>query len=260
MQHARLRLAVVGALVALALAGCGGGSKTSHAKDTSPQTEVAQTKLARTDVIQPEIAQPEVAQTNGLERRSAAQVEQEAAAALRAANSVHVTARGRFEGKPARLDLRIQGDSSTGTLGLKGAQLKVTVIGDDAYLKADQRSWKTLGAPPAAQRRLHDRWVKVAAKQLDLEGFAIDSLAASMTQHDSPLEPTVQQATLAGNKVVVLSLQDGSKLYVANTGPAYPLRADCKGADAARLDFTEYGADFHITAPSTFMDLSSTFV
>lgn len=47
------------------------------------------------------------------------------------------------------------------------------------------------------------------------------------------------------------------KLYVANTGPPYPLHADKKGNDAGRIDLSEYGADFHITAPSNAVDLSS---
>jgi hypothetical protein len=55
-------------------------------------------------------------------------------------------------------------------------------------------------------------------------------------------------ATLAGHKVVVVTYPDGSKLYVANTGPAYPLRFTDTGAVGSR-EFSEYGAAIHITAP-----------
>jgi hypothetical protein len=43
--------------------------------------------------------------------------------------------------------------------------------------------------------------------------------------------------------------QTGGELYIANTGPAYPLRVDEKGKTPQRLDFTDYGANFHIIAP-----------
>jgi hypothetical protein len=71
------------------------------------------------------------------------------------------------------------------------------------------------------------------------------------------LEPKVRQATLEGRKVVVIGWRDGSKLYVANTGPAYPLRAELtKGPNVFRIDFTEYGARFNITAPRNAINVS----
>jgi hypothetical protein len=220
-SHRLTRLAVAVALVALAVSNCGGGAKS-----------------------------------NGLEKKSATQVQQAAAAALKAARSVHLTGTGRTEGKPARLDVRIQGEAGAGTIGLApGTQYEITTIGHDIYIKADRRGWQALGAP-AAMQSLAGRWVKVADHR-NLEGFSLDALAAQLTTPDSPLEPKVEQTTLNGKKAVVISQQNGSKLYVANTGPAYPLRGEYKGPDAGRLDFTEYGVDFHITAPSDAVNAPS---
>jgi hypothetical protein len=188
--------------------------------------------------------------TNGLEKKSATQVQQAAAAALKEAKSVHLAGTGRTEGKPERVDLRIQGKASTGTIGLgPDIHYEITAIDNDVYVKADRRTWQTLGEP-AAMQNLAGRWIKIGPGQINLEGFSLDALAAQLTKPDSPLEPKVDQATLDGKKVVVISQENGSKLYIANTGPAYPLRGDYKGPDAGRLDFTEYGVDFHITAPS----------
>lgn len=231
MKHASLRLAVVGALVALALAGCGGGSKTGHTQTKAPTTN-----------------RPA---TNGLENQSAARVLRAATAALRTAKSVHVKGAGvSDQGKPVQVDLRFQGRSGSGTIEQQGAKLAVVTVGDDTWIKGDQRAWKQLGAPTEALPRLAGRWVKTTEQQKDLEGFSLDSLAAALAKTDSLLVPTVEQTMLDGKQVVVIGQQDGSRLYVANTGPAYPLRAENKGKDAGRLDFTEYGIDFHITAPS----------
>jgi hypothetical protein len=207
------RLAVMAALAALASTGCGGGTKT-----------------------------------NGLEKKPAAQVQQDAVAALKAAKSVHMIGTSRNQSKPVGLDLRIQGGSRAGTMELDGARAEITTLGATTYLKAEQRAWKALRAPPPVAG-FAGRWVKLRSRQLNLEGISLDSLAAQLSKNDSPLQPRVEQAKLDGNKVVVLSRQDGSKLYVANTGPPYPLRMDDKGPDAGQVDFTEHGADFHITAP-----------
>ena len=47
-------------------------------------------------------------------------------------------------------------------------------------------------------------------------------------------------------------------LHVANTGPAYPLRAEFKkGPYAGLFEFSEYGAPLHITAPSNAINFSN---
>jgi hypothetical protein len=124
----------------------------------------------------------------------------------------------RNQGKPVGLDLRIQGGSRAGTVELEGAQFEITTLGATTYLKAEQRAWKELGAPPPVAG-FAGRWVKLRSRRLNLEGISLDSLAAQLSKNVSPLQPRVEQAQLDGNKVVVLSWQDGSKLYVANTGP-----------------------------------------
>jgi ABC-type transport system substrate-binding protein len=104
-------------------------------------------------------------------------------------------------------------------------RLEIITIGNTTYLKANQQTWQTLGVPAAAAQRLADRWVKTRPQQVTgLTGFTLDNLAAQLIKDDSPWGPRVEQTTLDGNKVVVISQQDGSKLSVANTGPPYPLR------------------------------------
>jgi hypothetical protein len=241
ITHRAARLAATAALVALVTSGCGGGTKTGTTQTSTTQTNAAQSSTG---------------QTNGLEKQSAAQVQQAAAAALKGAKSVHVVGTALNQGKPVQVDLHIQGNDSTGTMQLEGVKLQITTIGSTTYLKADRQTWEALGVPAAVSQRVADRWVKARPQQVGgLTGFTLENLAAQLTKNDSPLEPKVQQATLDGDKVVVVSQQDGTKLYVANTGPPYPLRGEKKGSDAGRVDLTEYGTDFHITAPSNAMDL-----
>jgi hypothetical protein len=193
--------------------------------------------------------------TNGLEEKSAAQVQQDAAAAIRAAKSVHVTGTTIADGTPAQVDLRIQDGSSTGTITLGGAELEIIRVGDDAYVKGDEEALEGLGLPPDMLRPSANRWLKLDPQEVSkLEGFSLDSIALQLTTNESPLEPEVEQTELDGRRVVLISKQDGSTLYIANTGPAYPLRGDSQGADAGRIDFSEYDVDFRIAAPSNYVE------
>jgi hypothetical protein len=98
--------------------------------------------------------------TNGLEKKSATQVQQAAVAALKAAKSVHVTWTGRDERKTGRLDMRTQGNASTGIMGLPGVniglpgviELQITTIGPDLHVKTDRRDGNS-SAPSAHLRR-----------------------------------------------------------------------------------------------------------
>lgn len=182
-------------------------------------------------------------ETNGLERKPAAEVQQAAAAALRDAKNVHVTGLRLGVDRAAPVDLRLQDKRSSVTGALTGAQFEIIKVGEDVYLKGDQAVWQALHAPPPVEG-FAGQWVKLRSGQVKL-----DSLVSRVTDNAWRTEPTVQQATLDGKKVVTLSRQDSSKLYVANTGPAYPVRIEDK-SNGSQIELSEHGVDFHIAAPT----------
>jgi hypothetical protein len=191
--------------------------------------------------------------TNGLEKKSGADVLQEAAAALEAAKSVHVHVVGTGPSSGGHVDVRLQGGSSTGAFAQSGPQVEFRIIGNAGYIKTDQAGLQLFGLPQQVQRHDAGRWLEVRAQ--DFTGFSRAALAGQLTTYQGPLVPKVGQATVNGRKVVVVRWRNGGKLYVANTGPAYPLRGELKGQNAGRIEFTEYGAPLHITAPSNAIDL-----
>ncbi len=194
--------------------------------------------------------------SNGLEDLSAAQVLQDTAAALEAAESVHVSGTGAAGATPAEIDLRIQDGAGHGTITLEDARVEITRVDDVTYVKGDEDALGALGVQPDVHRLAANRWLKLGPQESSgLEGFSLDSFARQLTTNESPLEAEVEQTELDGDPVVVISRKDGSRLYVANTGPAYPLRAESQEADPGRIDFSDYGADVQITAPPIFVEL-----
>ena len=190
--------------------------------------------------------------TNGLEEKSPADVLQAAAAGLRGAKSVHVVGTA----PNGHIDARMQQGSAIGTLTTKGHRLRVTIVGGTGYLNTDRAGLSMIGAPMPVQRHDAGRWLKVPASTFT--GFTLAELASQLTSYFGPLAPKVRQATLNGRKVVVVSWQNGSTLHVANTGPAYPLRAEFKrGPYTGVFEFSEYGAPLHITAPSNAINFSN---
>jgi len=188
-------------------------------------------------------------QTNGLEKKPASEVHQEAVATLKDAKNVHVTGTttNHSQNEPARLDLRLQNGISGGAASLKGSNFEITTAGEDFYLKGDQSAWQALQAPPAVEGAAGG-WAKLRASQVKLDAFSVAYFATALAATAWGMAK-VEQATLDGAKVVVLSQPNGSRLYVANTGPAYPVRIDDKSS-GAQLDFTQYGVDFQLAAPT----------
>jgi hypothetical protein len=152
--------------------------------------------------------------SNGLEDKSAAQIQEDAAAAIKGATGVHVTGTSITDGAPAQVDLRIQDGSSSGTITLEGAHFEITRVGDVTYVKADEGALESLGIPPEMQRLGAHRWLKPGPQEASgLEGFSLDSFAQQLTMNESPLETEVEQAELDGRRVVVISKQRVDALH-----------------------------------------------
>lgn len=187
--------------------------------------------------------------TNGLEDQTAAKVAQAADTAFKAAKTVHVQGTFLADGRTEKFDLRYEGGSTSGMFTINGATIHMVTVGNNAYLKAGKHGWAAMGNPPDTQGLLAGKWVKSGSAKQMLTPFSLATFASELTAEEFAHGGTVTQSMLAGQKVVVVTYPDGSKLYAANTGPAYPLRFDATGSVGGRRVFSEYGAPFHITEP-----------
>ena len=237
-RHSYRSTAAAAVTLVVALTGCGtAGTGTPAASKPATSGSTAASQPAASPA------------TNGLEHQTAVQVAQAAEAAFKAARTVHV--RGTFlaDGRTEKFDLRYEGGSTSGTFTVNGATIQMVTVGDTAYLKANERGWAAMGNPPDTQGLFANQWVKSGSARDMLTPFSLATFASELTAEEFTHGGTVAQSTMAGQSVVVVNYPDGSRLYVANTGPAYPLRFDAAGSVGGQRDFSQYGAAFHITAP-----------
>lgn len=195
---------------------------------------------------------------NGAAGIRADQATRAALAALTSARSVHVTGMFPANGRSERFDLRFAGSSAaSGSFTLNGAPVQVVTCDGAMYLKAGQDGWAAMGNPAGTAGMLAGRWFKVSSAQAPgTTPLSLAFFTAELAAHATMTRATVTPGTLSGRQVAVITYPDGSKLYIAAAGPAYPLRFDVTGDTGGRRDFSDYGAAVHIVAPGGATDIS----
>ncbi len=200
---------------------------------------------------------------NGVQNESGTDALASAREAFRAASSVQITGTVRSNGQSVRIDLTLAaGNDSEGTLTINNADVQLIKIDQTVYVKGDMDFLKKYaGNNTAVLSQLNGKWLKTNTTS-DFDLFTLDGFASLLKggTGSSAVIPKVTQSTLNGQQVVVVSQQDGSKLDIANTGPALPLLLDGKGSNGGTVTFTNYNKGKAITAPpaSDVVDVSAT--
>lgn len=239
---------VVVALVVLGIVLAGSGGKNKNAGSSSVQPSTA--------------AGPA---TNGEENKTPAAVLDDARVNLRTTTGVHAAGNVTSGGQNIRLDLDFAGNATKGVLTLGGNDVQIIKVGQDVYVKGDRDFYLSVAnGDTAAVDAIGDKWLKANgtdSKQFDQ--FSLDGFADvfKVNAGDATLNPTLGRDTVAGQPAVVLTQSDGSRLLVADTGKAYPLRLqDKSSSEPGQIDFTNYDKPVQISAPpaSNVLDLSQT--
>jgi hypothetical protein len=189
-------------------------------------------------------------------QKTGAQVATGAAAALKAAGSVHVV--GTVSG--TNLDIRAQTDGGTGTLTKDGAQASAISLPEGFYIKGTVGFYmKDFGVSAADARQVSGHWVKAQADASDTQTFSLGSYADLVSRAGAG--STVEAGTFHGLKALVVSRPDGAKEYVAAAGTPYPLALTIPaGTQAATITFTDFGKRVSLAVPKGAIDGTSTAV
>lgn len=241
MNRRTIRAGAGTALLALAVAACGGTGHSSGGAGGSTPRATADTPAA-----------------SSVGKMRADQEARAALAALTSVRDVRVTGTFPANGRSERFDLWFAGRAvANGSFTLNGAAVQVITCNGAMYLKADQDGWAAMGNPADMAGMMAGRWFKVSSAQAPgTTPLSLAFFTAELSAHAAMAGATVTAGTLAGRQVAVIAYPDGSKLYVAATGRPYPLRFDVTGGTGGRRDFSGYGTAWHIVAPSGATDIS----
>jgi hypothetical protein len=188
--------------------------------------------------------------------RSAAQLVQEARDAFAGASSVHVTGTAVHGADAYVLDVRLAGQAGgTATIATSGQTVDVTRIGDVAYVGGDLPFWRSIVGNEAEARQMVGSHVRTGASEANFAAFVRftqpSTYAAVLPDPRKPATLT-GPAKIRGAPVTGARDAAGTTLYVAATGPAYPVRLDGLSAgQVVFLDFSEYGSAVPLRPPST---------
>jgi hypothetical protein len=141
------------------------------------------------------------------------------------------------------------------TIATSGQTVDVTRIGDVAYVGGDLAFWRSITGSEAKARQMVGLHVRTGAGEASFAAFVRftqpSTYAAVLPDPRKPAALT-GPAKIRGAPVAGARDTAGTTLYVAATGPAYPVRLDGLSAgQVVFLDFSDYGAPVPLRAPST---------
>jgi hypothetical protein len=200
------------------------------------------------------------ASTNGISAKRPAEALAVAKAAADAASSVHVSGSAVAGGSPITLDLDLlAGQGGRGRVSANGLSFELIHLGNIVYIKGSSAFYQHVGGAAAAQL-LRGRWLKAPAA---VGSFA--SLASLTDLHqlvDTTLAvrgtPTRGASVTVGKQkaMAVTNPGDGGTVYIATTGPAYPVAVTETGASAARIVLDRWNEPVALAAPANALDIT----
>lgn len=258
----RFTLATLAA-ASLLVAACGGSSST---KSTS--SGPANGAAATTSAVPPASASSSSSSStptapgpdNGVAAKSPLAIVTAARSALLGTRAVRVSGNVTNAGQQVGLDLHlVNGQGGQGQVTTQGLQLQLIVLGGVVYIKGDRAFLQHFGGAAAVQL-FQGKWLKAPATG-GMSSFArLTSIrglfGSTLSNHQAFTKGA--KTTVDGLPAVTISDAKGDALYVATSGPPYPLAIEKRsGAELGRLDFRQYDEPVTLAAPAGAVDLSA---
>ncbi len=221
----RLGPAALSALLALALAACGGSGSSNGIASKSPDQIVAATRSAVAKV-----------------------------------SSVHVAGTVASSGTKVALDLNlVNGKGGKGSMTQNGLGFQIVAVGPEVYLNGSTAFWRATAGAAAAQL-LSGKWLKAPATG-QLASLAtltnVQKLFNQLLSSHGKLAKG-KTTTVQGQKVIAVNdTTNGGTLYVAATGNAYPIEISKTGADGGRIVFDHFNQPVSLTPPAHAVNIAN---
>ena len=184
-----------------------------------------------------------------------------AQAASARATSVHVA--GSIEGASAHESFDIEilaGKGTSGTVTVDGANFELIETAGTVYMRGDAAFYERIGGRAAAHR-LNGKWLKASASDpklqpvlrlTDLSGL----ISVSLASHGR----LASVGTSVVGNVHVVGVRDAGKgetVYVATSGPPYPIQISKTGLGRGAITLDRWNANVVLQPPHNAIDISA---
>jgi hypothetical protein len=196
---------------------------------------------------------------NGVAAKGPAQIVAGAKILADAAKSVAVSGTVRTAGSPITVALvLLAGKGGRGLISENGLSFQLIQIHGTVYIKGSTAFYRKIAGVDAAQA-LQGRWLKAPASSGALAPLAsltdLSKLANSTLPAHGPLSKG-HITSLNGKKVIgVTDTSTGGTLYVATTGPPYPVQI-AMGA-GGHITFSRWNQPVSLFAPANAIDIAA---
>jgi len=197
--------------------------------------------------------------SNGLSSKSPTQILAAVQAATAKLQSVHVVGTLASGGQTIKLDMSLGKNGADGSLDENGLSFQLIVINGTAYLKGSKAFLAKFAGSAASL--FAGKWLKFNAgtpNSAQLTQLGNINALFGKVLHTTSTVTKGTTTTLNGQPVVeLISKAKGGTMYIAGTGPAYPLQLTKSGAGGGTVRFDQFNQALHLTPPAGALDVSA---
>ena len=197
---------------------------------------------------------------NGIEGKTPTEIVAAAKVLADKATSVHVAGSLLSGGSPITLDMHLLASKGgRGKLSESGLGFELIQIHGTVFIKGSPAFYRHVAGPAAAQL-LQGRWLKAPASTGNLASLASltdlhQLMDTTLAAHGTLVKGAT--TTVAGKKVIAITdTTNGGTLYVAATGPPYPIAISKTGTGSGRVLFGNWNGPVSVMAPTNAIDIT----
>jgi hypothetical protein len=163
-------------------------------------------------------------------------------------------------GQPITLDMDLlAGKGGRGRLAESGLSFELIETGGTVYIKGSPQFFRHIGGNAAAQL-FQGKWLKAPASSGSLASFAALTDLRQLVDQTLANHGTLAKGattTVAGQKVIgITDSTKGGTLFVATTGPPYPIEVTKAGASGGSIVFNRWNESLSLVAPANAIDIT----
>jgi hypothetical protein len=191
---------------------------------------------------------------NGVASKTPAQIVAAAQAAAAGAATAHVAGSILSAGKPITLDMElVAGKGGKGRIVLEGLSIELIDVDQAVYINGSAAFYSHV-AGTAAASLLQGKWLKATAKSGNFSSLSSLTDLGELIGTSLAAHGTLSRAgttTVDGQRAVgVTDVAEGGTLYVATTGPPYPIEIVKGGASGGKIVFDRWNKPVSLVPPA----------